>query len=127
MGFGKVLWNLESYVKLMLIRYSAYASVRRFPGTMYLVRSGQATSSWSQGTYDAGLGFHVKYPAERVCAEANAAMLEAQGYSRESVCRQTLPERFDTFIHSATPVSFSLARWPRKRWQRFRRERLSWI
>ena len=127
MGYGTVPWNLESFVKLMLIRYSAYASVRRFPGTMYLVRSDQATTSWSQGTYDAGLGFHVKYPAERDCAEANAAMLEAQGYSRESVCRQTLPERFDTFIHSATPVSFSLARWPRKRWQRFRRERLSWI
>lgn len=127
MGYGTVPWNLESFVKLMFIRYSVYASVRRFPGTMYLVRSDQTMTSWSQGTYDAALGFRVKYPAEKACAEANAAMLEAQGYSRESVCRQTLPERFDTFIHSSTPVTFSLARWPRKRWQRFRRERLRWI
>lgn len=120
MGAGTVSWNLESFVKLMLIWQSVYSSVRRFPGSMYLVRSDQSMSSWSEGTYDARLGFRVKYPSERNCAEANAAVWKALGWSRGSVCQQTLRERFDTFVHSFTPVTFSLARWPRKRWQRFR-------
>ncbi len=127
MGYGTVPWNLESFVKLMLMRYSVYASVRRFPGTMYLVRSEEAQTSWSPGTYDHRLGFRVKYPSEKRVAETNTAMLEAQGYSRRSICQQTLRERVDTFVHSCTPATFSLARWPRERWQRFRRDCLRWI
>lgn len=57
-------WNLERYIRFAFLRLGLEARVRRFPYTMYAVRSGEGRTSWSSGIFYRELGYYVKYRDE---------------------------------------------------------------
>jgi hypothetical protein len=57
-------WNLERLIRADFDRRGLSKRVRRFPYTMYAVRPPGGHTSWSAGTYDADLGYSVKYASE---------------------------------------------------------------
>lgn len=57
-------WNLESYIKFALTELGLDAKVRRFPFTMYAVRSADGRTSWSTGAYSKRHGYCIKYRDE---------------------------------------------------------------
>lgn len=58
------LWNLERYIRFAFKRLGLESKVRRFPYTMYAVRSGEGRTSWSNGTFSKELGYYIKYRDE---------------------------------------------------------------
>jgi hypothetical protein len=60
----KKQWNLERYIRFAFNRLGLEHRVRRFPYTMYTVRSGDGRTSWSSGTFSKELGYHIKYRDE---------------------------------------------------------------
>ncbi len=57
-------WNLERYVRFAFRDAGIDSRVRRFPYTMYAVRSAEGRTSWSQGSFAEGLGYFIKYKNE---------------------------------------------------------------
>jgi hypothetical protein len=110
MKHGTMSWNAESYMKLLLMCRRRYHRLRRFPNTMFLVRSDQAATTWAEGVYDESLGFRVKYPDEKEAAERNAAALAAVNYDPHFIRRQTWIERLDTMVHALPPWSYAMTR-----------------
>jgi hypothetical protein len=57
-------WNLERYIRCVFRRFGLESRVRRFPYTMYAVRSGDGRTSWSNGLFSEELGYFIKYRDE---------------------------------------------------------------
>ncbi len=54
-------WNLERYVKFSFTRLGLTPRVKRYPYTMYTVRSVGGHTRWAKGQNVPQLGYHVKY------------------------------------------------------------------
>lgn len=61
---SKKLWNIERYIRFAFNRMGLEPRVRRFPYTMYTVKSGDGRTSWSSGNFSADLGYFIKYRDE---------------------------------------------------------------
>ncbi len=57
-------WNLEKFIKFSFARQDLTSKVRRYPYTMYTVRSVDGHTRWSEGQFNQQLGYFVKYPNE---------------------------------------------------------------
>lgn len=57
-------WNLEQFIKFSFARQGLGSRVKRYPYTMYSVRSTDGHTRWSEGIFNARLGYFIKYPAE---------------------------------------------------------------
>jgi hypothetical protein len=57
-------WNLEKYLKFSFSCMGLTLKVKRFPYTMYSVRSIDGHTSWKKGNYNEELGYYIKYPRE---------------------------------------------------------------
>jgi hypothetical protein len=57
-------WNLERYIRFAFIELGIDDKVRRFPFTMYAVRSAEGRTSWSTGAYSKRHGYCIKYRDE---------------------------------------------------------------
>jgi len=61
---GQKEWNLERYIRFALVELGLDSKVRRFPFTMYAVRSADGRTSWSTGAYSKRYGYCIKYRDE---------------------------------------------------------------
>jgi hypothetical protein len=61
---NRIEWNLERYIHFALTELGLDKKVKRFPFTMYAVRSGDGRTSWSTGTYSKQHGYWIKYRDE---------------------------------------------------------------
>lgn len=57
-------WNLEKFIKFSFARQGLTRKVRRYPYTMYCVRSVGGHTRWREGEFNKQLGYFVKYPNE---------------------------------------------------------------
>lgn len=57
-------WNIERLIRFHLYMSNVIQSVRRFPYTMYTVRSANGSTSWSSGKLYPEHGYYVKYDTE---------------------------------------------------------------
>jgi len=57
-------WNLERYIKFAFCELGLDQRVRRFPYTMFAVRSMDGRTSWSKGSYSERHGYCIKYRDE---------------------------------------------------------------
>jgi hypothetical protein len=57
-------WNLERFIKFSFARQGLINRVKRYPYTMYAVRSADGHTRWSEGKFDERLGYFIKYPGE---------------------------------------------------------------
>ena len=57
-------WNLEMFIKFSLERDGVAARVKRYPYTMYSVRSKDGHTRWEMGEFSKKLGYSIKYPSE---------------------------------------------------------------
>ncbi len=57
-------WNLEKYIKFSFTKLNLVPRVRRFPYTMYCVRSPGGHTRWRSGSFNENLGYFIKYEGE---------------------------------------------------------------
>ena len=57
-------WNMEKYIKFSFDRMNLTPRVKRFPYTMYAVRSPDGHTRWQKGEYHQELGYCIKYSEE---------------------------------------------------------------
>jgi hypothetical protein len=57
-------WNLERYIKHSFTRLGLISKVRRFPYSMYSVKSHDGHTRWAAGQYSNVLGYNIKYKSE---------------------------------------------------------------
>jgi len=57
-------WNVEKYIKFSFTRLGLVERIRRFPYTMYSVRSIGGHSRWSEGKFSSKFGYYIKYQSE---------------------------------------------------------------
>ncbi len=57
-------WNLEKFIRFSFARQGLSRKVRRYPYTMYTVRSVEGHTRWREGEFNEQLGYFVKYPNE---------------------------------------------------------------
>jgi len=61
---GWALVNLERLLALRLDEVGLWRSIRHLPYAPFCVRSQGGSTRWSEGEFDEGLGYFVKYPEE---------------------------------------------------------------
>ncbi len=61
---GRKEWNLEKYIRFAFCELGLDQRVRRFPYTMFAVRSVDGRTSWSTGSYSSERGYCIKYRDE---------------------------------------------------------------
>ncbi|MBN2432794.1 MAG: hypothetical protein JXQ27_15065 [Acidobacteria bacterium] len=54
-------WNLERFIKFSFTSMGLEPKIRRFPYTMYTVRSVGGNTRWRRGDYSGRLGYYIKY------------------------------------------------------------------
>ena len=64
MSQGGDHWNIEQFLLFHLFNQGVLHKVRRFPPSMYTVRSNDTITSWSHGIWHEELGYFVKYKEE---------------------------------------------------------------
>jgi hypothetical protein len=57
-------WNLERFIKFSFDRQGLTERVRRYPYTMYSIRSVDGNTRWQRGRFNEQLGYYIKYPGE---------------------------------------------------------------
>ena len=57
-------WNLERFIKFSFARLGLTKSVRRYPYSMYSVRSVGGHTRWTTGRFVEEFGYYIKYPSE---------------------------------------------------------------
>ncbi len=57
-------WNLEKFIKLSFENLNLTSKIRRFPYTMYTVKSPDAHTRWANGYFHKTLGYNIKYQSE---------------------------------------------------------------
>ncbi len=57
-------WNLEQFIMFSMENLGLKPKVRRFPYTMYSVRSPDGHTRWSKGYFSDRHGYYIKYPDE---------------------------------------------------------------
>lgn len=57
-------WNLEKYIKWSFKQMGLASRVKRYPYTMYSVRSVDGHTRWRKGEFNKSLGYFVKYQGE---------------------------------------------------------------
>lgn len=75
-------WNLERFIHHSFNELELIESIRRFPYTMYSVRSRDGHTRWSKGSFDEQLGYHIKYQSEFACAHKAKRILGRSAWSR---------------------------------------------
>ena len=66
---GRIDWNAESFLMLVLQRAGLMSHVRRFPRSMFLARGRQDDTRWSHGIHNKELNLYVKYWPEYEAAK----------------------------------------------------------
>ncbi|MCS5697554.1 hypothetical protein NZK32_00635 [Cyanobium sp. FGCU-52] len=78
-------WNLERYLKYAFCELGIDACVRRYPFTMYAVRSADGRTSWSTGTFSMRHGYCIKYRDEhRKALLASKMILRPEDWTPEA-------------------------------------------
>jgi len=72
-------WNLEKYIKFSFKEMNLVSKIKRFPYTMYSVRSTDGHTRWSSGKYNEDLGYYIKYKSEYKSYETNALLIKKHG------------------------------------------------
>ncbi len=75
---SKPNWNHEQYILFHLKSLNLASQIRFIPYMMYSVREKSTHTRWSTGEFDSGLGYYVKYPAERTRAELTKKYLTSK-------------------------------------------------
>ncbi len=57
-------WNLEKYIKFYFESAGLSWKVKRFPTSMYTIRSKDGHTRWREGVFNRKLGFYIKYETE---------------------------------------------------------------
>ena len=57
-------WNLEKYIKFSFRQLGLTSKVRRFPYTMYSIRTVDGHTRWKKGTFIKKFGYYIKYLEE---------------------------------------------------------------
>jgi len=57
-------WNPERFTKFQFKQMNIKSIIRRYPYTMYAVRSKGGHTRWAKGQYDEEHGYYIKYPSE---------------------------------------------------------------
>ena len=57
-------WNLERFIKFSFTYMGLVPKIRRFPYTMYTIRSPGGHTRWRKGYYSESLKYCIKYPRE---------------------------------------------------------------
>lgn len=72
-------WNLEKFIKFSFQKTGLWKQVRRFPFTMYSIRSEGGHTSWMEGEFNHDLGYYVKYQYEYLSASISKAVFKKRG------------------------------------------------
>lgn len=57
-------WNLERFIKFSFAHLGLVHKIRRYPYTMYTVRSPGGHTRWKKGYFNERLGYYIKYKSE---------------------------------------------------------------
>ena len=72
-------WNLERFIKAEFRHLGLTPKVKRFPYTMYTVRSADGHTRWRGGRYNKKLGYCIKYPSEYARYRLASAFINKTG------------------------------------------------
>jgi hypothetical protein len=79
-------WNLEKFIKFSFARAGIVKKVRRYPYTMYSVRSIDGHTRWSEGKYASMYHYYIKYDDEYKSYRLAAAFVkEVSDWSRAKI------------------------------------------
>lgn len=69
-------WNLEKFIKFSFAKAGIAEKIRRYPYTMYSVRSIDGHTRWAQGKYVSNYGYYIKYENEYKSYRLSAAFVK---------------------------------------------------
>jgi len=72
-------WNLERFIKFSFVSMGLVPRIRRFPYTMYTVRSAGGHTRWREGVYSERLGYCIKYYDEYRSYKLAALLVRQHG------------------------------------------------
>ena len=71
-------WNLERFIKFSFTQLGLVSKIKRFPYTMYSVRSLGGHTRWSSGDLKENLGYYIKYQSEYRSFKLASALVKEQ-------------------------------------------------
>lgn len=79
-------WNLELFIKFCFEKLGLIPRIRRFPYTMFTIRTPDGHTRWSEGHFNKSLGYYIKYPTEyRRYKLAHYLLMFSRGWSHHSI------------------------------------------
>jgi hypothetical protein len=76
---GWAIVNVERFLALRLDDLGLWRHVSYLPYAPFCVRAPGGSTRWSQGEFDEGLGYYVKYPEERERSRITQGFIRGQG------------------------------------------------
>ncbi|MBT7600015.1 MAG: hypothetical protein HN560_02960 [Anaerolineae bacterium] len=72
-------WNMERFIKFSYKNLGLLPKIRRFPYTMYTVRSAGGHTRWTEGYYNKNLGYYIKYQSEYARSRLASFLVKERG------------------------------------------------